>query len=81
MVAGAQLTDVLIDDGARLHIKFASMLRKMGLDITNVLTPTDAPFYRIIPGKAAIPLSQVTLLVTFNMMENYRTKYIKFEAA
>jgi hypothetical protein len=53
----------------------------MGLDITNMLTPSKTPFYGIVPGNSATPLGIVTLPVTFSMRENYRTKYIKFEVA
>jgi hypothetical protein len=51
----------------------------MGLDMSKMLTPSRAPFYSIIPGNMAIPLSSVVLPVTFGMKDNYRTKYIKFE--
>lgn len=64
VVVGAQLTNVLIDGGTALNVIFARTLKKMGLDITN-LTPTDAPFYGIVPEKATVRLGQVTLLVLF----------------
>ena len=38
-------------------------------------------FYGIVPGKAAMPLGQITLLVTFGTPSNYRTEFIKFEVA
>ena len=41
----------------------------------------ESPFYGIVPGKAAIPLGQVTLPVTFGTTANFRTEYIKFEVA
>jgi hypothetical protein len=54
----------------------------MGLDITNMLTKSTAPFYGIVPGNAAIPLGSVVLPVTFReSRDNYRTEYIKFEVA
>lgn len=66
MVALAQLTKVLIDGGAGLNVIFASMLKKMILNITDLMTLTDAPFYDIMPGKAMITLGQVTLPITFS---------------
>ena len=39
------------------------------------------PFYGIVPGKAAMPLGQITLPVTFRTPSNYRTEFIKFEVA
>jgi hypothetical protein len=55
------------------------MLRKMGLELARMITPTSVPFYGIVPGKAAIPLRQITLPVTFGTPINYRTKFIKFK--
>jgi hypothetical protein len=49
VVVGSQLTQVLIDDGSGLNLLFASTLKKMGLDISKMLTPSSASFYGIIP--------------------------------
>ena len=62
---------VLIDGGAGLNIIFADTLKKMGLDFTSLLTPIDAPFYGIVPSKAAMPLGQITLLVMFGNPNNF----------
>lgn len=53
----------------------------MCLDVTDMLTPTDSPFYGIVPGNAAIPLGQVILPVTFGTKEYYHTEYIRFKVA
>jgi hypothetical protein len=79
VVASVRLTRVLIDGGSGLNLLFASTLQKMGLDITDMLTPSKTPFYGIVPGNLATPLRTVTLPVTFGTRENYRTEYIKFE--
>jgi hypothetical protein len=50
------VTKVLIDGGAGLNIIFSDTLRKMGLELTGMITPTSVPFYGIIPGKATMPL-------------------------
>ena len=39
-----------------MNIIFIDTLKKIGLDFTSLLTPTNVPFYGIVPGKAAIPL-------------------------
>jgi hypothetical protein len=57
------------------------MLRKMGLDLTDILIPSKSPFYGIVLGNAAHPLGTVVLPVTFSTRENYRTEFIKFEVA
>jgi hypothetical protein len=81
VVASIRLTRVLIDGGSGLNLLLVSTLQKMGLDITDMLSPSKAPFYGIIPGNSAAPLGTVALPVTFSMRENYRTEYIKFEMA
>jgi hypothetical protein len=80
-IAGMTVTKVLIDGGAGLNIIFSDTLRKMGLDLAGLITPTSVPFYGIVPGKAAMPRGQVTLLITFESPTNYRTEFIKFEVA
>jgi hypothetical protein len=81
VVAEVKLTRVLIDGGSDLNLIFASMLRKMGLDLMDMLVPSKSPFDGIVPGNAAHPLGMVVLPVTFDTRENYRTKFIKFEVA
>jgi hypothetical protein len=81
MVAEVRLTKVLIDGGSGLNLIFASTLRKMGLDFTDMLVPSKSPFYGIVPGNTAQPLGTVVLPVTFGTRENYRTEFIKFEVA
>jgi hypothetical protein len=49
VVAGSRLNKVLIDGGSGLNVLFAKTLKKMGLDITNMLTKSSAPFYGIVP--------------------------------
>jgi hypothetical protein len=75
------VTKVLIDGGAGLNIIFSEMLRKMGLDFVGLITPIGVPLYGIVPGKAAMPLGQITLPIMFGTQENYRNKFIQFEVA
>jgi hypothetical protein len=81
VVVEVKLTRVLIDGGSGLNLIFASTLRKMGLDLTDMLVPSKSPFYSIVPGNTAHPLGMVVLPVTFGIRENYRTEFIKFEVA
>ena len=80
-IAGMTVSKVLIDGGIGLNIIFVGTLKKVGLDFTSLLTPTDVPFYWIVPGKAAMPLGRITLLVTFGNPNNFRMVFIKFEVA
>ena len=75
------VTKVLIDGGAGLNIIFSETLRKMGLQLAGMITLTSTPFYGIVPGKAAMPLGQITLPVTFGTPSKYRTEFINFEVA
>jgi hypothetical protein len=75
------VTKVLINGGAGLNIIFLVTLRKMGLDFAELITLTGIPFYGIVPSKVAMPLGQITLLVTFGTQANYRTEFIQFEVA
>jgi hypothetical protein len=43
VVASVKLTRVLIDGGSGLNLLFTSTLKKMGLDITDMLTLSKAP--------------------------------------
>jgi hypothetical protein len=81
VVAEVRLTKVLIDGGSGLNLIFASTLRKMGLDFTDMLVPSKFPFHSIVPGNAAHPLGTVVLPVTFGTRENYRIEFIKFKVA
>jgi hypothetical protein len=82
VVVGSRLNKVHIDGGSGLNVFFTKTLKKMKLDITHMLTKSASPFYGIVPGNAAIPLSSMVLPVTFGeSRDNYRTEYVKFEVA
>jgi hypothetical protein len=65
------VTKVIIDGGAGLNIIFLETLKKMGLNLAELITPTGVPFYGIVPDKATMPLEQITLPVTFGTPINY----------
>jgi hypothetical protein len=80
VVAGSRLNKVLIDGGSGLNVLFTKTLKKMKLDITDLLTKSNTPFYSIVPGNAAIQLGSMVLPVTFReSRDNYHTEYVKFE--
>ena len=72
VVAGSILTRVLIDGGSGLNLIFMSTITKMGLDISDKLKPSKAPFYDIVLGNASFPVATVVLPVTFGTPDNYR---------
>jgi hypothetical protein len=82
VVAGSTLNKVLIDGGSGLNVLLTKTLKKMGLDITHMLTKSSSRFYGIVSGNEAIPLGSVVLPVTFGeSRDNYHTEYVKFEVA
>jgi hypothetical protein len=81
VVVEVKLTRVLIDGGSGLNLIFTSTLRKMGLDLMDMLVPSKSPFYGIVPGNAAHPLGTMVLPVTFGTREDYCTEFIKFKVA
>jgi hypothetical protein len=82
VVAGSRLNKVLIDGGSGLNVLFTKTLKKMKLDITDMLTKSVSLFYGIVPGNEAILLGSVVLQVTFGETRGtYCTEYIKFEVA
>jgi hypothetical protein len=56
VMACLQLTRVLIDGGSSLNLLFVSTLKKMGLDISKMLTPSRALWTGILkmPGKTGV---------------------------
>jgi hypothetical protein len=80
-IAGMTVNKVLIDGGAGLNIIFSETLRKMELDFVGLIIPIGVPFYGIVPGKAAMPLGQITLPITFGTPTNYQIEFIQFEVA
>jgi hypothetical protein len=68
VVVGSKLKKVLIDSVSGLNVLFTKTLKKMKLDITDMLTKSASPFYDIVPGNAAIPLGSVVLRVTIGIL-------------
>jgi hypothetical protein len=67
-----------MDEGSGLNILYASTLDKMGIPYCN-LCPSKPPFYRIIPGKEAMPLRCIRLNVTFGQPHNFRKEPLTFK--
>ena len=65
VVAGSRLTRVLIDGGSGLNLLFASTIAKMGLDISDKLTSSKAPFYGIVLGNASTPIGTVLTIIKY----------------
>jgi hypothetical protein len=77
-IEGTLLAQTLIDGESGLNVIFVDTLKKMDFDIKR-LTECDEPFFVIVPSKAAYPMGQVSLSVTFGTEENFRTEYLSFD--
>jgi hypothetical protein len=80
IVKDVKLNRVLVNGGSSLNIMFLKTFDQMGLSIS-LLHHSWAPFHGIVPGVAATPISQITLLVTFETREIFHAKTLQFEAA
>jgi hypothetical protein len=79
-IEGALLGQTLIDGGSGINVIFIDTLKKMDFDFKR-LTECDEPFFGIVLGMAAYPMVRVSLSVTFDTKENFRTEYLSFEVA
>jgi hypothetical protein len=66
--------------GSGLNIIFIEMLKKMDFNFKK-LKACEEPFFGIVPSKAAYPLGQVSLPVTFGMEDNFRMEYLNFKSS
>jgi hypothetical protein len=80
IVKDVKLNRVLIDGGSSLSILFLKTFDQIGLS-RSLMCSNQAPFHGIIPGAAATLVGQISLPVTFETQENFRTETIQFEVA
>jgi hypothetical protein len=80
IIKEVKLNQVLVDGGSSLNILFLKTFDQMGL-FRSLLHHSQVPFHDIVPGAAATPISQITLPMTFETRENFRTENIQFEVA
>src|SRR5438105_3210479 len=80
IVRMVKLNRVLIDGGSRLNILFAKTLDDMKIPRSE-LNRSSSQFHGVTPGTSAIPLGQISMLITLGTRENFRTENISFEVA
>jgi hypothetical protein len=78
IVKDVKLNRVLVDGGSSLTLHFLKTFDQMALS-RSLLHTSRAPFHGIVPGAAAMPIGQISLLVTFGTRENFQTRTIQFE--
>jgi hypothetical protein len=67
-----------MDEGNGLNILYTSTLDKMCI-LRSSLSPSKAPFYRIVLGKEAVPLGRIRLSITFGQTDNFCKEPLTFE--
>jgi hypothetical protein len=78
MIRESWVKKVLVDRGSRINVTFPRTLQALKVAIED-LTESDTPFFGIVPTKGEYPLGHIYLFVTFGTLENYRTKFLRFE--
>jgi hypothetical protein len=78
IVKDVKLNRVLVDGGSSLNILFLKTFDQMRLS-RSALPPSRALFHSIVPGAASTPISQITLLLTFETWEIFCTENLQFE--
>jgi hypothetical protein len=75
IIKDVRFQKVLIDGGSALNILFDGSLAEPGLKKED-LTPMDSLFWGIVPGKASLPLGQITLPIQFSTTKHFRVDYV-----
>jgi hypothetical protein len=80
VIRESRVKKVLVDGGSNINVTFPRMLQGLGVTLKE-LHESDTPFFGIVPTEGEYPLGHIYMLVTFGALENYRTKYLRFEVA
>jgi hypothetical protein len=78
IVKDVKLNQVLVDGGSSLNLLFLETFDQMGLS-RSLLCTSWAPFHGIVPSAVVMPVSKISLPITFGTQENLRTETIQFK--
>jgi hypothetical protein len=78
MIRESHVKKVLVDRGSSINVTFPRTLQALGVAIED-LTVSDTPFFGIVLTEGEYPLGHIYISVTFGTLENYRTKFLRFE--
>ena len=67
-----------MDGGSGLNIIYVDTLKAMGISMSK-LVKSNMQFHRVVPGKKAKSLGQISLDVVFGDEKNYRKEKLIFE--
>ena len=78
VVGSVKMTKVLMDGGSGINILYKDVFEKLNIE-TSKLRPPHSPFHRIVLGRRVMPLSTITLSVTFGDQVHYSKETLSFE--
>jgi len=78
IIVNARLSKVLMGGGSSLNIIYLETLDLLGIDRAQ-LQPSAVGFHGVVPGKKALPVRRIDLLVCFGTVANFRKETLTFE--
>jgi hypothetical protein len=78
VVGGINMTKVFMDGGSDINILYKDAFEKLNIE-TSKLLPPHSPFHGIVPKRWVMPLSTITLFVTFGDQVHYCKEILSFE--
>ena len=78
MIINARLSKVLMDGGSSLNIIYLETLDLLGIERAQ-LQPSTAGFHGVVPGKKALLMCRIDLLVCFGTAAHFRKETLIFE--
>ena len=80
IIDGYHLTQVLMDGGSDLNLIYQDIVRKMGIDPTQI-SHSNTTFKGVIPGPEARCTGSLLLEVVFVSLDNFRSERLTFHIA
>jgi hypothetical protein len=80
VIRESRVKKVLVDGESSINVTFPRTLLGLGVALKD-LHKSDTPFFGIVPTEGEYPLGHIYMSVTFGTLENYRTKFLRFEVA
>jgi hypothetical protein len=80
VIRESRVKKVLVDGGSSINVTFPRTLLGLGVALKD-LHKSDTPFFGIVPTEGEYPLGHIYMSVTFGTLENYITKFLRFEVA
>ena len=78
IIVNTRLSKVLMDSGSSLNIIYLETLDLLGIERAQ-LQPSTGGFHGIVPGKKALLVGRIDLLVCFGTASNFRKEALTFE--